>query len=105
MPDKEEISRMLAAAHRKLEPTISRVFRIHSSREGDPSEPLKLLEVNGATFASGILPIAFTAAPPDIPFPSVVVEVSAEEFDQVIAGTLRLPFDWSLGEELVGSAA
>lgn len=105
MQDKDEMFRMLAAAHRELEPTISRVFRILSSRESDPSEPLKLLEVNGATFASGILPIAFTAAPPEVPFPSVVVEVSVEEFDQLQAGTLRLPFDWTVGDELVDTAA
>jgi hypothetical protein len=103
-PDKTEIAKMLADAHRKVEPGISRIFRVVSDREQDADEPVKLLEVNPDTSPSGIFPIAFNADPPTVPFPSVVIEVTESEFEKINAGSLRLPDGWRLSEPIYESA-
>lgn len=43
-PDKSEIARMLASAHRKVEPGISRIFRVISDRESLISEHWRRIE-------------------------------------------------------------
>ena len=48
VPDKDEIARMLADAHRKSEPTSARIIRLLDDREDDVREPVKLLEVTPA---------------------------------------------------------
>jgi hypothetical protein len=98
--EKSDIARLLANAHLKAEPGIRQIFRLVSDREQDDNEPVKLLEVNPATSESGIFPIAFSADPPTIPFPSVVIEVTENELDKIQQGSLSLPDGWHLGEPL-----
>ena len=105
MPEKNEMAQLLAEAHRSIEPGISRIIRLVADREDEAREPAKLLEVNPATSPSGIFPIAFTAAPPRVPYSSVVVEVTEAEFEQITAGTLALPAGWRLGAILYPTAA
>lgn len=105
MPERDEVARLLADAHREMDPAISRIIRLVTDREGEAREPVKLLEVNPATSPSGILPIAFTADPPRIPYPSVVVEVTEAEFEQIRDGKLPLPSGWRLGDTLYPAAA
>ena len=105
MPEKEQVAQMLAAAHREAEPGIVRIVRLMGGREAEAREPVKLLEVNPATSPSGVLPIAFAADPPDVPFPSVVVEVTPEEFTRIAQGQLALPNDWALGVTLYDADA
>lgn len=105
MPDKSEIARALADAHRKVEPGISRIIRVIADQEHATDEPVKLLEVNPDTSPSGIVPIAFGPDPPRIPFPSVVIEVTEAEFESIRAGSLPLPAGWRLGDTLYPSAA
>jgi hypothetical protein len=100
MPDKDEVAELLAAAHREAEPNIVRIVRLVSAQEAEAREPVKLLEVNPATSPSGVLPIAFAADPPTVPFPSVVVEVTPDEFARIEQGELRLPNNWTLGATL-----
>jgi len=97
MPDKSEIARALAEAHRRVEPEISQIFRVVAEREDDPAEPVKLLEVT-VTPQAGIVPISFGADPPDVPFPSVVIEVTEGELKNIQAGSLILPNGWRLLE-------
>jgi hypothetical protein len=104
MPDKDEVARTLADAHRNLEETIARIVRLRGRREQDQNEPIKLLEVNSATSPSGIWPIAFGPAE-DVPYGSVVVEVTPAEYDAIIAGQLDLPDGWELGETLYAKAS
>lgn len=104
MPDKDDIARTLAEAHRTVEPTITRIVRIVGPAEADQREPIKLLEVNPATTPSGIWPIAFTPDPPTVPYGSVVVEVTPEEYDAIVARHLPLPYGWTLGAELYRAA-
>jgi hypothetical protein len=105
MPEKDQVARLLADAHREMEPAISLIIRLVVDREGEAREPVKLLEVNPATSPSGILPIAFTADPPRVPYPSVVIEVTEAEFEQIRAGSLSLPAGWHLGDTLYPAAA
>lgn len=105
MPEKNEIARILAEAHREIEPTITRIVQLVSPREDDAREPVKLLEVNPATTASGILPIAFSPAPPSVPYPSIVVEVTEQEYTEILGGRLGLPNGWRLGKTLYARAA
>ena len=105
MPDKDQIARRLAETHREMDPGICRIVRLLTDREADAGEPLKLLEVNPATSPSGIWPIAFGADPPEVPFPSVVVEVTEAEFEAIGRGVLPLPEGWRLGDTLYQTAA
>lgn len=105
MPDKDEIARLLAQAHREAEPAIIRIVRLVARNEADPHEPVKLLEVNPATSPSGVWPIAFAPDPPDVPYPSVVVEVTPDEYAQIVRHQLPLPEGWAFGTTLYDSAA
>lgn len=107
MPDKSAVAKVLADAHRKLEPAISRIVRVVADvdEESAPHEPVKLLEVNPETSPSGVVPIAFGPDPPLIPFPSVVIEVTEDEFESIRTGKLPLPGGWRLGDLLYPSAA
>ncbi len=105
MTNKSEIARTLADAHRKVDPEIRRIIRVVADREDDPAEPVKLLEVNPDTPRSGIVPIAFGAAPPEIPFPSVVIEVTEDELEDIRSGGLSLPNGWRLDGTLFPTAA
>jgi len=100
MPDKDEVAALLAVAHREAEPGITRIVRLVGPRETEAREPVKLLEVNPATSPSGVLPIAFTADPPNVPYASVVIEVTPDEYTRIERGELPLPNDWSLGVTL-----
>ena len=102
---KDEIAKRLAEAHRAMEPTINRIVRLIADQENLDHEPVKLLEVNPATSPSGVFPIAFTADPPYVPYPSIVVEVTEAEYEQIVSGELHLPPGWVLGDTLFPSAA
>lgn len=99
MSDKDQIARTLADAHRRVEPGIMRIFRITTPSEENPAEPVKLLEVNPATPPSGIVPVAFGASA-SVPFASIVVEVTPDEFEQLRTGSLSLPSPWVIGDSI-----
>jgi hypothetical protein len=105
MLSKEEIARQLAAAHVEADPAIVRVIRLVSPLESESREPVKLLEVNPETPKVGVMPIAFGASPPEFPFPSVVVEVTPEEYASIMQGALELPSEWTLGETILEVSA
>ena len=101
MPDKAEEARKLAEAHYRVEAGITRIFRIAGTAETEsrPDEPIKLLEVSQSTIPCGVLPLQFGPAPASgIHYPSVIVEVTPEEFDRIQTQTLALPEGWTIGE-------
>jgi len=101
MTDKEEMRKKLANAHYAYEPGITQVFSIWGEAEYEalPSEPVKLLEVNKNTIATGIAALAFGPVPSrGYPFPSVIIEVTPEEFERIQKQELSLPHGWRLGE-------
>jgi hypothetical protein len=101
--EKSQFAKALADAHRFYDPGIVRIIRLVADSEHDSHEPVKLLEVNPDTSPSGIVPIAFGADPPRVPFPSVVVEVTEREFQEINSGGMLLPDGWRLGETLYPS--
>jgi hypothetical protein len=100
---KDAAARRLALTHFEIEDGLTHIFRITGPAEVEEneSEPIKLLEVNEATVPSGVMPLHFGAAPArGIPYPSIIVEVTPDEFEQIIAQAVKLPKGWAIGEEL-----
>jgi len=101
--EKAEVTKKLAKNHYQAETGLRRIFRLTGSAEVEARhfEPIKLLEVNANTVPSGVLPVQFGPAPASgIPYASVIVEVSPEEFDKIQTYELKLPNGWRLGEEM-----
>ncbi len=97
---KDEVRKKLARAHYASEPAITDIFTVCAdpANEGLPEEPIKLLEVNPNTIPTGIMPLGFDPSPAGgIPFPSVIIEVTPEEFERIRRRELDLPDGWQLG--------
>jgi hypothetical protein len=93
---KDEVTQELADWHFGVEPYLERVIRILAENEDEPGEPIKLLEVNAATVATGTVE-AFAFAPSkSVPFPITIAEVTPEEFERIARKELPLPRGWSL---------
>jgi hypothetical protein len=100
--DKDEVAKMLARKHYDIEPGITRIFKLQDKPEfeGLLSAPIKLLEVNVDTSSSGIMPLYFGPVPSSgIPYPSVIVEVTPDEFERIKVQELKLPDGWTIAEE------
>ena len=102
MSDKDEVAKKPALAHYDIEPGITRIFKLRDKLEFEESlsSPIKLLEVNADTPASGIMPLYFGPVPSSgIPYPSVIVEVTPDEFERLRMQQLKLPDGWTIDEE------
>src|ERR1700722_3791339 len=100
MANKQEAARKLAQAHYLVEEGLIGVFRLVSQAENE-AEPIKLLEVNRDTVPTGIMPLGFDAAPErGISYPSVIIEVTPEEYQQIQSAVLSLPNGWQIAEEI-----
>ena len=98
---KDEEARRLAQAHFDVETGLTDIFRLKSTPDAEarPDEPIKLLEVNQFTVPSGVMPLQFSPAPDlGIHYPSVIVEVTPDEFQKILSYELKLPNGWSIGE-------
>lgn len=101
MPTKDEVARRLARAHYEVETGVTDIYRLTGSAETESNErePIKLLEVNAATIPSGVVPLHFAPAPAaGIHYPSVIIEVTPGEFQQIRRHELPLPRNWQVGE-------
>lgn len=93
---KDEAVQELVTWHFDVEPELGEIFRIVVDNEDAPEEPIKLLEVNAATVQTGsVEPYAF-AASASVPFPTVIAEVTPEEYQLIIDDKIKLPKGWSL---------
>src|SRR5437879_5921190 len=100
MPTKQEAAQKLAQAHFLIEEGLVNIFRLVSQAESD-AEPIKLLEVNRDTVATGIMPLGFDAAPErGIPYRSVIIEVTPEEYQRIRSAELNLPNGWQIADEI-----
>lgn len=103
MPAKDEVAKKLAAAHYSIEPGIIRIYQMREGEEAEAlaSTPIKLLEVNESTSPSGVMPLYFGPSPASgIPYSSVVLEVTPDEYEQIRRKVLQLPAGWSIAQEL-----
>jgi hypothetical protein len=99
---KTAVAERLAQAHYEIEPGIELIIQLEGTpqQESNPEEAVKLLEVNENTTADGIRPVFFGSHEASgIFYPSVIVEVTPGEYQQIRKGALRLPNDWRLGRE------
>jgi hypothetical protein len=99
MKTKDQVARELAMAHSSIEPSVAKIVRLISDREDQADEPIKLLELNLDTIPSGIVPVFFGPSD-EIPFPSVVVEVTQKEFAEVETHKILLPDGWKQADVL-----
>ena len=100
---KEEAAERLAHAHYRIDPTLTLVRWLLASPavEADPEEPIKLLEVNEAAVANGIVPVFFGPhAPSGMLYPSLIVEITPEEYEQILRDPSLLPHGWRLGDAI-----
>jgi len=103
--DKAAVARALARKHFDIEAGLKHVIRFSGSIqvESSPGEPIKLLEVNENTVPAGVMPLAFAPLPASgIRYPSVIVEVTPEEYELIQKNELKLPKGWEQSQELPG---
>ncbi|MGD0830983.1 MAG: hypothetical protein ABR907_08585 [Terracidiphilus sp.] len=105
VPDKNKVALSLAEAHRLDFPAIRRIVRVVGVNESSVHEPVKLLEVNRETSPSGIVPITLGPYPPKYPYPSIIIEVTEEEYQRICSGDLELPDGWTRAETLYQAVA
>jgi hypothetical protein len=101
--EKAEVAKELARRHYQIEDGLKQVIRFSGAIHVEVvrGEPIKLLEVNENTVPSGVMPLYFGPAPADgIPYPSVIVEVTPDEYEKIKAQELKLPKGWETAEEL-----
>jgi hypothetical protein len=93
----------LAQRHYSAEEGVTDIIRFTQKVDVELShgEPIKLLEVNTNTSPSGIMPIQFAPSPSSgITYPTTIIEVTPEEFEQIKLGKLRLPPGWEYEEPI-----
>jgi hypothetical protein len=96
MGAKDAAARRLIDWHFTVEPELREVYRIVVDDEGSQEEPIRLLEVNAATVATGsIEPFAFSPTR-EIPFKTVIAEVTPEELEWLRSNPGALPKGWDL---------
>ena len=100
---KDAAAKRLAQKHYEIETGLTRIFRVTGpgDTESGEAEPIKLLEVNEATAPTGVMPLHFGPVPASgIPYPSVILEVTPGEYEEIITDKIKLPLGWTIGEEL-----
>jgi hypothetical protein len=101
--EKAEVAKELARKHYQVEVGLKHVLRFSGPDQVEvmPAEPIKLLEVNEHTVPSGVMPLYFGPAPASgIPYPSVIIEVTPEEYEQIRRQEIKLPKGWETAVEL-----
>lgn len=95
---KHEAAKRLAATHFRIDPGVVKIVELVGDHRSDA---IRLLEVNEETAEDGIYPFHFDADPPrGVVFPTVLIEVTPHEFEQIQRGQLPLPYGWRLGGDL-----
>lgn len=96
MHAKDAAARRLIEWHFSVEPELREVYRILMDNEGSHEEPIRLLEVNAATVPTGnVEPFAFSPTR-EIPFRTIIAEITPEELDSFRAHPEALPNGWNL---------
>jgi hypothetical protein len=90
------VAKELAEAHRKEDPATKAVFLAESVAE------VRLVEVSGSASSTGeVLPFRFAARPDlGVPYASVVVLLSEDDWGRIERGELALPADWGTPAKL-----
>lgn len=91
-----DVARELATAHRAEDPDTKSVFLSENESE------VRLIEVSGSVGSSGeVLPFRFAPRPDlGVPYASVVVLLSEDDWHRIETGELALPPGWGTPAEL-----
>jgi hypothetical protein len=82
----EVAAKLLAGEHLAQDPGIRRVYWAPAERE------IRLIEVSDSIEdGRGVLPFRFTPDPPDVPFPSVIIQLSPEDYRKLRANEIDVP--------------
>jgi len=93
---KDAAARRLIQWHFAVEPELREVYRIVLDDEGSQEEPIRLLEVNAATVPTGsVEPFTFSPTK-EIPFRTVIAEITPEELASFRSNPKAFPKGWSL---------
>jgi len=93
---KDAVARRLIDWHFAVEPELREVYRIVMDDEGSQEEPIRLLKVYAATVPTGsVEPFVFSLTS-EIPFLTVIAEVTPEEFEMLRSKPEALPRGWDL---------
>jgi hypothetical protein len=93
---KDAAARRLIEWHFTVEPELREVYRIMVDNEESQEEPIRLLEVNAATVSTGsVEPFAFSPTQ-EIPFRTVIAEITPEELESLRSNPETLPEGWNL---------
>jgi hypothetical protein len=93
---KDAAARRLIEWHFTVEPELREVYRILVDNEESREEPIRLLEVNAATVSTGsVEPFAFSPTQ-EIPFRTVIAEITPEELESLRIHPEALPEGWNL---------
>jgi hypothetical protein len=99
LKNKDQVAHDLAAAHAQPEGSVIKILRVTGPDEDAMFEPIKLLEVNVDTVADGIVPVFF-GPDEEVPYPSVVIDVTPDEFRKIQSHELQLPQGWEIADLL-----
>jgi hypothetical protein len=101
MTAKDEQAYTVAAGHYWIDPDTVAIWRIVGPNEEDADEPVKLLMVHPDTVKAGIVPVRFRRHPTSGRlFSFIIVEVTPDEFEDIIARKLPLRDGWELGSSI-----
>lgn len=101
-PSKTAVAQRLADAHYAIDPNIDLIIQLkaEAKREKDLAEPIKLLEINSSTLSAGIHPLFFGPhRSSGIIYPSVIIEITPDEFKDIRKNPSKLPNGWRLGSK------
>lgn len=87
--------------HFRVEPELRQVLWIGGGSEPAPDAPVKLLEVNAATPATGSVEVFAFAPTADVPFRTEIAEITPEELERLRSDASLLPGGWDLGSAVV----
>lgn len=92
--------------HFEVEPDLVRVYMVLSEHEEDPSEPIKLVEVNAGTVRTDRFEAFGFAPTADLPYPILIAEVTPEELaDLRLRGAIPKGWDIDHAREYLRPAA
>jgi hypothetical protein len=93
---KDDVAKELITYHFHVEPELMAVYRFKSNDEEASDEPIKLLEVNDATIPSGSIDPFIFASTKDVPYKTVIAEVTTSEFEMLRGDKSCWPEGWDL---------
>ena len=98
----------LAEIHYQDAPPQTRIYHIHGATpiRSQTSTPAAILEVTEFTAPMGVMPLGFGPDPDQgLRRPSVVIQITPEEFERIQSGELKLPEGWTVGDLIPDSVS